>query len=193
MKPYQLTTYFARKKFWKLFGGEIRIFDGEQKELLFFVKQKAFKLKEDIRVFSDESASKELLHIGARSVIDFSASYDVTDATTNQRVGTIRRKGLKSLLRDSWELLDAQEQVIGSVTEDSMVMALFRRFVSALVPQSFHIQVGDAIVGALKQTFNPFVPTFRIDFSMDQAGKLDRRLGIATVVLLQIIEGKQQS
>jgi len=108
-------------------------------------------------------------------------------------VGTIRRKGFKSILRDSWELLDAQEQVIGSVTEDSMVMALFRRFVSALVPQSFHIQVGDSVVGALKQTFNPFVPTFRIDFSMDQAGRLDRRLGIATVVLLQIIEGKQQS
>ena len=193
MNPYQPTTYFARKKFWKLFGGEIRIYDGKQKELLFFVKQKAFKLKEDIRVFSDESASKELLHIGARSVIDFSASYDVTDATTNQRVGIIRRKGLKSLLRDSWVLLDAQEQVIGSVREDSMVMAIFRRFVSALVPQSFHIQVGDAIVGVMKQTFNPFVPNFLIDFSMDQAGKLDRRLGIAIVVLLQIIEGKQQS
>jgi hypothetical protein len=193
MNPYQHTTYFARKKFWKLFGGEIRIYDGDKKELLFFVKQKAFKLKEDIRVFSDESASKELLHIGARSVIDFSASYDVTDAATNQRVGTIRRRGFKSLLRDSWELLDAKEQVIGSVTEDSMVLALFRRFVSALVPQTFHIQVGDAIAGVLKQTFNPFVPTFRIDFSMDQAGKLDRRLGIAIVILLQIIEGRQEA
>lgn len=193
MNPYEPVTYFARKKFWKLFGGEIRIYDGAQTELLFFVKQKAFKLKEDIRIFSDESASTEVLRIGARSIIDFSASYDVTDTATGQRVGSLRRKGMRSILRDSWELLDAQDKVIGTIAEDSMALALVRRFISALVPQSYHIMVGDSVVGVLKQTFNPFVPVFRIDFSMDTEGRLDRRLGIAAVVLLQVVEGKQQS
>ncbi len=134
-----------------------------------------------------------MLRIGARSIIDFSASYDVTDTATGQRVGSLRRKGMRSILRDSWELLDAQDKVIGTIAEDSMALALVRRFISALVPQSYHIMVGDSVVGVLKQTFNPFVPVFRIDFSMDTEGRLDRRLGIAAVVLLQVIEGKQQS
>lgn len=32
----------------------------------------------------------------------------------------------------------------------------------------------------------------RVDFSADSAKKLDRRLGLAAVVLLQVIEGRQQ-
>ncbi|HNR89057.1 MAG TPA: hypothetical protein PKM65_12020 [Spirochaetota bacterium] len=191
MEHYRHTTYFAKKKFLKLFGGEIKIFDQTKTQVLFFVKQKAFKLKEDITVFSDESMATLLLTIKARSIIDFSAAYDVTDATTGEKVGALRRRGFKSILQDSWEIMNAADAVVGAVVEDSLLMAMLRRFLSNLIPQSFNITIGDTPVGLLKQTFNPFVPQFAVDFSMDTANRLDRRLGIATVVLLQVIEGRQ--
>ncbi|MDH4127559.1 MAG: hypothetical protein OEV44_02310, partial [Spirochaetota bacterium] len=153
MEQYSYDKYFAKKKFWKLFGGEIKIYDEEKKNLLFFVKQKAFKLKEDITVYSDESMIKEVLKINARSIIDFSAAYDVMDVLTNEKLGTLRRRGFKSILRDSWEILDSSDNVIGSVVEDSMGMALLRRFLTNLIPQKFQLLVNESLVGYLKQTF----------------------------------------
>ncbi len=191
MEQYLLKKYFAKKSFWKLFGGEIRIFDDSKSRLLFFVKQKAFKLKEDITVYSDETKSKELLKIQARSIIDFSAAYDVTDVTSNQKIGSLRRKGFRSILKDEWEILNTADQVVGMIQEDSMLKAIMRRFLTNLIPQGFSITIGNQLVGILKQTFNPFVPQFNIDFSMDSSNQLDRRLGIAIIILLQTIEGRQ--
>ena len=139
MNAFEQDRYFSKKKFWKFFGGEVRIFTEDKSTLLFFVKQKAFKLKEDITIYQDESQQQPLLKIQARSIIDFSAAYDVFDITHNQKLGALRRKGFSSLLRDSWQILDTNDHAIGKVTEDSMGMALLRRFVSNLVPQSFQV------------------------------------------------------
>ncbi len=182
-------SYYSRKKFLKIFGGEIRIFDEGKNNLLFFVKQKAFKLKEDITIFGDEGQSRPLLKIQARSIIDFGATYDVSDANSGEKVGALRRKAMASLMRDTWLLLDANDNEIGTVMEDSMGMALLRRFLTNLVPQNFTIRLGEQEAGEINQTFNPFIAQFRVHFKADSA--LDRRLGIAAVVLLQIIEGRQ--
>ncbi len=193
MERYELNQYYSKMKFWKLFGNQIRIYDVSREKLYFFVKQKAFKLKEAITVFADESMQEELLKIDARSIIDFSASYDVTDVKTGQRIGTLRRKGLKSIFRDAWEILDSSENVIGKIEEDSMLLALIRRFLSNLVPQKFSVFIGESQVALFKQTFNPFVPQLLLDFSADLNKRLDRRLGIAAAILLQVIEGRQKS
>ncbi|MEQ9364860.1 MAG: hypothetical protein RIF32_11480 [Leptospirales bacterium] len=187
----ETSRYYSRKKFFKIFGGEIRIFDQSRTRLLFFVKQKAFKLKEELTVFADESMSREMLKIKARGVLDFGATYDVTDAASGEQVGALRRKALRSMLRDSWEILGPGDRSIGSVAEDSMFMAILRRFLTSLIPQSFTIEAGGETVGGIKQTFNPFIAQFEVDFSADTSRRLDRRLGIAAVVLLQIIEGRQ--
>lgn len=55
-----------RKAFTKI-GKELFIYD-QSGNLLLFVKQKGFKLKEDIRVFSDDSKTEERLSIQARKV-----------------------------------------------------------------------------------------------------------------------------
>lgn len=192
MNPYSPTKYFARKKLLKLFGGEIKIFDENRTNLLFKVKQKAFRLKESITVYGDENQTLELLQIDARSMIDFSAVYDVKDLQSGEPVGSIRRKGFKSIMKDHWEIMDRESNPIGSIEEDSYLMAILRRFLSNLIPQTFHIKMDQSTVGILSQTFNPFVPQFRVDFSMDPGTRLDRRLAIAGVILLQIIEGRQE-
>lgn len=184
-------SYLLRKKFWQFFGAAFHIYD-PQGNVAFYSKQAAFKLKEDIRVYADESKTRELLTIKARAIFDISAAYDVVDATSGEKVGVLKRKGLKSILKDEWAILDASDREIGTIAEDSMLMALLRRFLSNLIPQSFHLTIGSAQVGVFNQHFNPFLQKIDLDFSADTSGLLDRRLAIAAGVLICAIEGKQQ-
>ncbi|HEX8202656.1 MAG TPA: hypothetical protein VF590_19420 [Isosphaeraceae bacterium] len=183
----------ARRQVFKLLGAafHLRTTDGR---LLAYSKQKAFKLKEDIRVFADEDQTQELLHIQADRVIDFSAAYRVIDAPTGEPIGSLRRKGWSSMLRDSWEILDPQGMVRARVLEDSQFKALVRRFVdwaSLLMPQKFLIQVDGQTVATMKQNHNPFVQKFFVDLSLDAENRLPRPLAVAAVVLLLAIEGRQ--
>ena len=170
--------------------GKFRFYDPIG-NLVMYSEQKMFKLREDIRVYSDESKSQEVLSIKARQIIDFSAAYDVIDATNNEHVGTLRRKGLRSMLRDEWEILNPAGQVIGSLFEDSMGLALVRRLLVSLIPQNYDISIGQSVVADLKQRFNIFRYELDLDFSMNTANQLDRRLGIAAGILLAAVEGKQ--
>ena len=133
-----------------------------------FSEQKMFKLREDIRVYSDEGKTQEVLSIKARQIMDFSASYDVVDTAMNQKVGVLRRKGLRSILRDEWEVLDANDNMIGLIFEDSIGLALLRRFLlGSWLPQNYDITLGQTRVGDLRQNFNLFRYELNLDFSMD--------------------------
>ncbi len=186
---YQGTRYLARKKVFKMFGDAFHIY-GENGSLVCYVKQKAFKLKEAITVYADEGMSDVLMTIQARSIMDFSGTYDVT-TVGGENLGALKRKGMKSIIRDEWEIHDANGEVIGNIIEDSALMAIVRRFLSNLIPQSFTVTIRGNEVASFDQHFNPFVAKYDIDFSMDQTGELDRRLGLAAVVLLLAIEGRQ--
>src|SRR5687767_12753597 len=82
--PFAHGAYTVRKKFWKFFGAVFYILD-EEGDLIGYSSQKAFKLKEDIRIYTDDSMTEELLVIKARSIIDFGATYDVTDPAEDDR------------------------------------------------------------------------------------------------------------
>jgi len=193
MNPaFSWSNYLLKRQVFAL-TGKLRFYNPNG-ELVLYVEQKMFRLREDIRVFGDESKTQELLLIQARNIIDFSAAYDVIEAYNNQKVGVLRRKGLHSMLRDEWEVLDAGDQPIGMLFEDSVGQALLRRFLlGSFLPQNYDITLGDERVADLRQKFNPFAYQMILDFSMDTANKLDRRLGIAAGALLAIIEGKQRS
>jgi len=159
-----------------------------------FSEQKMFRLREDIRVYSDESKMQEVLTTKARQIIDFSAAYDVMDSLTGEKVGVLRRKGWRSMLRDEWEVLDANDQVRGMLFEDSVGLAMLRRFLlGSLLPQNYDITLGEVRVGDLRQRFNLFRYELDLDFNMDPLRTLDRRLGIAAGILLATVEGKQSS
>src|SRR3989338_3400913 len=115
--PFTLDQYHARRKVLAAFTPKFHVYDPAG-QLVAYVEQKAFKLKEDITVFADEQKQRPLLTIRARQVLDISATYDVSDARTGQKVGALRRKGLKSIMRDEWTVLDAGDQELGTIQED---------------------------------------------------------------------------
>ena len=193
MNPiFQHQKYLLKRQVFAL-TGKFRFYD-PMENLIMFSEQKMFKLREDIRVYADENKTQEVLSIKARQIIDFSAAYDVVDTAMDQKVGTLRRKGWNSMLRDEWQVLDANEVQIGVLFEDSMGLAMLRRFLlGSWLPQNYDITFGEQRVADLKQRFNLFRYELDIDMSMDTAGQLDPRMGIAAGILLAAIEGRQSN
>ena len=186
--------YTIRRKVLKLLGAAFHIYDADD-NVVGYSKMKAFKLKEDIRVYRDESMDEEWLKIAARSVIDFGASYDVVDSKTGGNLGALRRKGLKSMFRDSWEVLDADGNVAGKVEEDSALLAFIRRApyvsdLSFMFPQGFTLKdAAGAHVADYKTNFNPFVHKLKVTVTGGTA--LHPFVPLAAGILLVAIEGKQ--
>lgn len=185
------TRYVVRRKILNFLGVAFHIYDPAG-EVVAYSKLKAFKLKEDIRLYTGEDMRTEVLSIRARQVLDLGATYDVVDSLTGARIGALRRKVFRSMLRDMWLILDSADAEIGSIEEDSLPLALVRRIAMNLVPQKFNVMVYGQRVCELKQNFNPLVSKIRLDFSMDRQAMLDRRLGIAAAILLCAIEGRRR-
>ncbi|MBN2385883.1 MAG: hypothetical protein JXB85_02605 [Anaerolineales bacterium] len=193
MNPaFQYSSYLLKRQVLAL-TGKLRFYNPDG-NLVLFAQQKMFRLREDIRIYGDEAKGQELLLIKARNIIDWAAAYDVVDPVYNQKVGVLRRKGWRSMMRDEWEVLDASDQPIGMLFEDSVARALLRRLLlGSFLPQDYDLTVGEMRVADLRQKFTLFGYQMLVDFSMDTANRLDHRLGIAAAVLLAVIEGKQQS
>jgi hypothetical protein len=91
--------------------------------LVFYVKQKAFKLKEDITVFADREQSRALFTIKADRMIDWSAKYTLA-AAGGASLGTVGRKGMRSLFKALYEISDGQRQV-ATLKEESAWVRFF--------------------------------------------------------------------
>jgi len=183
--------FVIRQKLWTLATQKFFVED-ESGAALGFFPRKLFKLKDDIRLYADESMTAELLKIQARSILDFSVAFDVIDSTSGQKVGALKRRGWKSMLKDEWILMDSNDIEIGRIREDSAMLATLRRFVTNLIPQKYVITLDAHQVGTVKQNFNLFAPKLYVDFTTDMLNRLDSRLGVAAAMLLVAVEGRQR-
>lgn len=181
--------YLFRRKVFKLFGGAFHAYD-ENGNVVFYSKQKAFKLKEDFRIYSDESQNQELLAIKTPQILEIGATYNVQDVTTDEAVGALRRKGLKSIVKDEWIILSKEGKEIGILTETSLIAALLSRFIN-LIPQTYVVLANNREVAKIKQHFNPFVLKYTMTIA-DERPSVDPRLLIAARILLAGIERRQQ-
>ena len=89
-------------------------------KLVFYVKQKAFKLKEDVTVFADEAQTQPLYHIKAEKMLDFNARYNFTDAQ-GAPIGAIKRQGMKSLWKAHYDIFDGQNVALGIDEENPWI------------------------------------------------------------------------
>lgn len=83
-----------------------------------YVKQKMFKLKEDIIIYNDELKDKVNYTIKADRWLDFSAAYSFQDAE-GQYIGKIARKGWRSLWKAQYEIIDQQDKVQFHISEEN--------------------------------------------------------------------------
>ena len=184
-----LNQYMIREKFWKIFGNKFWFEDVNEKRYG-FCEQKRFKLKEDIRIYVDESKSHEWLKIKQKQIVDAWGGYDIVDSQSGEHIGTVRRKFWASILRTRWHLLDAGGNEIGMLIEDSMGYALARRILlGILLPKKFHIEIGGGgEFVTMRQMFNPFIK--KLVVNIPPSHPLDRRFIAGLAIVIAAIDGR---
>ena len=182
---FEMNRYIIRTKFWRIFGGAF-YFEDLEGTLVAYSKQKRFKLREDIILFTDESCTTPLVQIKARSMLDLATTYDITDAQTGISLGTAKRNFMKSLLKDSWTINDASGNPYAQLIEDSI--AILRRLIP-LIPAKYHFEIPGQPEILMQQRFNPFVK--RTDVMIPPGHPIDRRVVAAVALLSSAIEGRQ--
>ncbi|MET0779498.1 MAG: hypothetical protein ABWY71_01550 [Candidatus Saccharimonadales bacterium] len=194
-----------RRKFWVPVGAKINLHHMPSDTPVGFIHMKAWKLKEDIRLYSDELMQQELLRIAARNAIDFSGTYDVIDSQSKQHIASLKRKGMKStFVRDHWLILDAQGNEIGETVETSGGLALIRRWIGvipiagplaelglAFVPQTYEIThkqpTGNKHAAHITHRKNPLIVKINLDTTGAEV-PIDPRVSVAMTALLSTID-----
>ena len=112
-------------------GRQYRV-EGSEGQLLAYVAQRWMRLKEAWTVYTDETKSAVAFQVKATKVFDFQANLEVRDAA-GTLLGTLRRKGWKSIVADHWQVLGPDGFVHGELHEPTG-RGLARRMLSRLVP-----------------------------------------------------------
>jgi uncharacterized protein YxjI len=165
-----------------------------------FVRQKPFKFKEDIRFFTDESKTTELMRIKARQRFDPRARYDIV-ASDGSKIGEIQKVFGASLLRSTYTMFDATGQEVATVTEKNVWIALIRRLVGFIpyienfanwlpIPYDFIFQRNGATIGEHRRQLWKLVDVYTIDMSSDPERTLDRRLVLALAVGMDALQAR---
>ena len=99
------------------FSPQIYVQDASGAEVC-YVKQKLFRFREKVEVFTDSTRKSLLSTIQADRIIDFNANYafHFPDGT---KFGSVRRKGLRSLWRAHYEILNDAGDVAFDMREEN--------------------------------------------------------------------------
>lgn len=189
-------TYLISKKLLKILGEEFYIYTDDNKDVLIgYSEQKALKIKEDIRVFSDKSKSNKILNIKQRNVIDTLGRFDFTDPNTGGSLGGIRRNWGKSWLRDSYSIYGPDGQVYCEIKEDSLMNAMLRRLVPFLGSYWFCPDFSINVQGQPSITFESYRSLFfgrqTLEVHIPDENQLDRRVILGAAMIIIAIEGEQ--
>ena len=97
-------------------GNQVSVED-EAGTLVYFARQKAFKLKEAVTVYADDAETRPVFSIAADRVLDISARYSITGPGGTQ-AAVMQREGMKSLWRTSYTI-DAGAQGTFTIREEN--------------------------------------------------------------------------
>jgi hypothetical protein len=151
-----------------------------------FVKHPVLKLREEFQVYGDEAQTRPLLLVKSRQAIAINFSYDVLDTQTGQMMGTVQKKGLRSIIRDKFIILDPVGTEIGYAEEQGA--SLLRRFIP-LLTSKHAIFVGGQQVAYIRQVFRFFTKEFEVDL---QPSQLDPRFVLAVALLALMAEARRE-
>jgi uncharacterized protein YxjI len=129
-----------------------------------YSRQTLIRIKEDIRVFTDESMSMEIFRIQQENVLDSWGTFAVIDSPTGSVVGKIRRRITSNYAWDEYHLLDGNGTQFGKISE-SAGRGLARKFVpfGSLVPEHISIEVNGRAVCEIKQQFKIVGDIWEVD------------------------------
>lgn len=178
---------------------QLSVQDSRQ-QLMMYVKQKAFKLKEAITVYADKEQTRPLYQIAADRIIDFSARYNIS-AADGTGMGAIRQQGMKSLWRSRYEILRGEDVVFTAREENpwsKFANSLFEGLplIGALSGYVFHPSYVIAASGGenvLRATKAPALleSVFTLDRLPAPVSAEDERLLVIAAVTMILLERRR--
>lgn len=182
--------YRIRKKVVALVG-QYWIENG-QGTILGYSRQKFLKIKEDIRVFTDDTMAQELFRISQENLVDSWGTFAVIDSPTNQTIGKIRRNFASNYVWDEYQLLDANGQQYGKVAERAG-RGLARKLMpfGGLVPEHTCVEINGQEICEIKQQFKIVGDIWEVELSRMPA-YIDRRVLLASMLMMGMVERQKK-
>ncbi len=168
-------------------------------QLLFYVKQKLFKLKEAISIYADREQTQLLYTISADRVIDFSARYTFKDRNGTV-LGSVKRQGRKSLWKAHYDIYDGDQIIMDIQEENAMVkvmdaifgeLPIVGMFTGYVFNPVYLISQGETVVMKLKKNPAFLESSFTIEETTDipESQELQVVLSIIMMTLLERSRG----
>jgi uncharacterized protein YxjI len=105
--------------------------NGDKGPLVALAQQKRLAFKEKVIFYSDTEKTQPIFTFRAEKVFDVHGKYIVEDMQ-GTAVGSFKKAFKKSLLKSTWNILDKNDQPKLTIAENSLTLALFRRFAGFL-------------------------------------------------------------
>lgn len=180
------TRFFVKRKFWSLFDRVFRVQTGDG-QMILYVKHPIFRLREEFMIWADEAQTQPVFKLKSRQIIAINFAFDITDAVTGQHVATIQKRGLKSLVRDTFLILDPMGNQIGTMEEHGH--SILRRFLPILTSKH-EVTMNGQPVAFMRQLFRFFTREFQVDL---QPSAMDPRFILSCALLAIIAEARRES
>jgi hypothetical protein len=154
-----------------------------------FVEQPWFRLRTELTIYADEEQTQPILVVKNRRFAAVNMEHDLFDAQTGVRLGVVRTRGLRSLLRDTWDILDADERPAGLMIEDGPWF--WRRFMR-LIPGRHHIELGGREVARIEQVFHWFRREFELEL-LQVEDPIEPRFAIALALIAMMADLRREN
>ena len=188
VSPVSMTTqrrYIIKRNFWSFLERVFRVITADG-QMFMYVKHPLLRLREEFVVYADEAQTRPLLRVKSRQVIAINFSYEVDDAETGARLGSVQKKGLRSIIRDKFIILGPNDEELGYAEEQGA--SLLRRFIP-LLTSKHAIFAGGQQVASIKQRFRFFTKEFEVEL---QPSQLDSRFVMAVALLALMAEARRE-
>jgi uncharacterized protein YxjI len=152
------------------------------------VEQPWFRLRTELILYGDEEQTQPILVIKNRRLVAVNMEHDLFDALTGIRLGVVRTR-VRWTLRDTWDILDADERPAGQMLEDGPY--LWRR-VFRFLPGRHHIELGGREVARVRQVFHFFRREFELDL-LPVEDPIEPRFAIACALIAMMADLRREN
>ena len=169
-------------------------------ELLMYVKQRAFKLKESVTVFRDAGQTRPIHRMTADRVLDISAQYRIDDEGGSP-LGVLRRQGMRSLWRAHYEVyrggvpfLTIREEnpwvkVVDGLVGEIPIVGLLTGYV---LHPAYRVARADTRSAVLRAVKRPAFFEGRYTIEQGEAlAPVDQTLAVLAVLMLLLLERRR--
>jgi len=179
------SRFRIKRAFWSFLERTFRVFTADG-QLIMLVKHPILRFREEFKVYADEAQSVPLLLVKSRQIIAINFTFDVVDIASGQLLGTVQKRGARSIVRDRFLILDPAGTEIGTMEETGP--SVLRRLLPLLTSRHRMILHGQE-AARMRQIFRLFTKEFEVEVATGQA---DPRFVLACALLALMSEARRE-